>query len=89
MWGHFQYEIIKSIDSQKISNETSNLLMVLNRILSKSYMPYVHFHDSYSGSVISPVDNKEISAKAWVKIILNNKIGKKGKSRWSNDKKCF
>jgi len=89
MWGHFQYEIIKSIDSQKISNETSNLLMVLNRSLSKSYMPYVHFHDSYSGSVISPVDNKEISAKAWVKIILNNKIGKKGKSRWSNDKKCF
>lgn len=89
IWGHFQYEILKSIDSDKLSDEANNLLQVLDRNLSKSYMPYDHSADSQSGSVISPVTNKEISAKAWMKILLNNRLEKEGKSVWSDDQNCF
>lgn len=89
IWGHFQYEILKSIDSDKLSDEANNLLQVLDRNLSKSYMPYDHSADSQSGSVISPVTNKEMSAKAWMKILLNTKIGKEEKSIWSDDQNCF
>ena len=89
IWGHFQYEIFKSIDSDKLSDEANNLLQVLDRNLSKSYMPYDHSADSQSGSVISPVTNKKISAKAWMKILLNNGIEKEGKSVWSDDQNCF
>lgn len=89
IWGHFQYEILKSIDSDKLSDEANNLLQVLDRNLSKSNMPYDHSADSQSGSVISPVSNKKISAKAWMKILLNTKIGKEGKSIWSYDQNCF
>ena len=80
---------ILSIDSDKLSDEANNLLQVLDRNLSKSYMPYDHSADSQSGSVISPVTNKEMSAKAWMKILLNTKIGKEEKSIWSDDQNCF
>lgn len=89
IWGHFQYEILKSIDGDKIGKEANNLLQVLDRSLSKSHIPYDHSADSQFGSVISPVTNKKISAKAWMKILLNNRIDKEGKSVWSDAQNCF
>lgn len=85
-WGDFQYEILSSINKNRRSNQTNQLLGVLNRKFAGKKTIYDYSYDDCFYSVVSPVLGKKLSAKTWMKIIKNPKINGVGKSKWLQEK---
>lgn len=73
-WGDLQFELLKVIPENLLTIKAKNLLQVLNRKFNtgKSY----RFDNHYTKvcNVTSPIGNKKISDKSWLKILSNSKI---------------
>lgn len=71
-WGHFQKEMLPTLDSRRISRKGKELLQVLGRNANIDSIPYYHgFYFSEGGPVLSPIDGHtgRLSDKSWIKII--------------------
>lgn len=85
-WGDFQYEILSSINAQRRCGQINQLLVVLERKYKGKTSIYDYSYDSRCCSVVSPVSGKSLSAKSWMKIIMNPKIKEDRKTKWMYDK---
>ena len=82
-WGGLQYELLSVLPKERISNEVIDLLKVLER--SNSFPD--SFYGSHCGSVVSPLQGKNISPKSWRNILISPKGEKK--CRWDSERKIF
>lgn len=86
-WGDMQYELIPEICNERVSEKTKRLLHVLKRRYKNFNSRYDYESSIRCCSVISPVSGKKLSAKNWISIITNPRIGvQKGKSQWNFEK---
>lgn len=82
-WGGLQYELLSVLPKERISTEVIDLLKVLER--SNSFPE--SFYGSHCGSVVSPLQGKNISPKSWRNILISPKGEKK--CRWDSERKIF
>lgn len=82
-WGSLQYELLSVLPKERISNEVIDLLKVLER--SNSFPD--SFYGSHCGSVVSPLQGKNISPKTWRNILISPKG--ETKCRWDSKRKIF
>ena len=82
-WGSLQYELLSVLPKKRISKEAIELLKVLER--SNSFSD--SFYDSHCGSVVSPLQGKNISAKSWRNILISPKG--ETKCRWNSERNIF
>lgn len=82
-WGSLQYELLSVLPKERISKEAIELLKVLER--SNSFSD--SFYDSHCGSVVSPLQGKNISAKSWRNILISPKS--ETKCRWNSERNIF
>lgn len=82
-WGSLQYELLSVLPKERISKEAIELLKVLER--SNSFSD--SFYDSHCGSVVSPLQGKNISAKSWRNILISPKG--ETKCRWNSERNIF
>ena len=86
-WGDMQYELIPEICNERVSEKTKQLLSVLKRKYRNFNSRYDYESSIRCCSVISPVSDKKLSAKNWISIITNPRIGEqKSKSQWNFEK---
>ena len=72
-WGNVQVELLPCLPYQKLDTKTQQLIAVLNRKF-KDGSNYYKYPDGYSGSVWSPISNKNLSNKQWVRLFSNKKL---------------
>ncbi|MGT2753570.1 hypothetical protein [Streptococcus ovis] len=82
-WGELQYRLLSVLPEDRMSSHATELLKVLER--SNHFNN--SFYESHCGSVVSPLNGKVISYKAWERILLNKKD--KGRSIWDDKQKYF
>lgn len=82
-WGSLQYELLSVLPKERISKEAIELLKVLER--SNSFSD--SFYNSHCGSVVSPLQGKNISAKSWRNILISPKG--ETKCRWNSERNIF
>ena len=82
-WGGLQYELLSVLPKERISTEVIDLLKILER--SNSFPE--SFYGSHCGSVVSPLQGKNISPKSWRNILISPKGEKK--CRWDSERKIF
>lgn len=73
-WGKTQYHLLPKLDPLRISNNTLQLIGVLNRKFYKyTDDDFCHRSNNMAGFVRSPIKNYlQLSNKAWKKLILTN-----------------
>ena len=82
-WGDLQYRLLSVLPKKRMSKEATELLKVLER--SNSFSD--SFYDSHCGSVVSPLQGKNISAKSWRNILISPKG--ETKCRWDSERHIF
>ena len=82
-WGDLQYRLLSVLPKERMSKEAIELLKVLERSNSFSDSLY----DSHCGSVVSPLQGKNISAKSWRNILISPKG--ETKCRWDSERHIF
>ncbi|VED66746.1 MULTISPECIES: hypothetical protein [Streptococcus] len=82
-WGDFQYRLLSVLPKNRMSKEAIELLKVLER--SNSFSD--SFYGSHCGSVVSPLQGKDISAKSWRNILISSKG--ETKCRWDSERHIF
>ena len=82
-WGDLQYRLLSVLPKKRMSKEAIELLKVLER--SNSFSD--SFYDSHCGSVVSPLQGKNISAKSWRNILISPKG--ETKCRWDSKRKIL
>lgn len=82
-WGSLQYKLLSVLPKERMSNEAIELLNVLER--SNNFPE--SFYGSHFGSVVSPLQGKNISPKSWRNILISPKGEKK--CRWDSERKIF
>ena len=82
-WGSLQFELLSVLPKERISKEAIELLKVLER--SNSFSD--SFYGSHCGSVVSPLQGKNISAKSWRNILISPKG--ETKCRWNSERNIF
>lgn len=82
-WGSLQYELLSVLPKERIRKEAIELLKVLER--SNSFSD--SFYNSHCGSVVSPLQGKNISAKSWRNILISPKG--ETKCRWNSERNIF
>lgn len=82
-WGELQYRLLSVLSEDRMSSHATELLKVLERSNHFNHS----FYESHCGSVVSPLNGKVISYKAWEKILLNKED--KGRSLWDDKQKYF
>lgn len=82
-WGDLQYRLLSVLPKERMSKEAIELLKVLER--SNSFSD--SFYDSHCGSVVSPLQGKNISAKSWRNILISPKG--ETKCRWDSERNIF
>lgn len=82
-WGDLQYRLLSVLPKKRMSKEAIELLKVLER--SNSFSD--SFYDSHCGSVVSPLQGKNISAKSWRNILISPKG--ETKCRWDSERHIF
>lgn len=73
-WGDLQFELLRVIPENLLTRKAKNLLHVLNRKFNTGKSHKFDNHYMEVCNVISPISNKKISDKSWVKILSNSKI---------------
>ena len=73
-WGDFQYEILNLVPNKYLNSKDFQLKQVLNRKFNDIRCSTFDLIHSKFGSVISPIENKQINMKNWLKILTNKKI---------------
>ncbi|ALF28063.1 hypothetical protein RN88_05975 [Streptococcus intermedius] len=82
-WGDLQYRLLSVLPKERMSNEAINLLKILER--SNNFPD--SFYGSHCGSVVSPLQGKNISAKSWRNILISPKG--ETKCRWDSERHIF
>lgn len=88
-WGDFQYEILNVIPVDKMSKKTNDLRQVLNRKFNHKTSTKFDIHYCKSGSVVSPIAQKELSDKSWLKILSNKKLINNRKTKFYEKDSTF
>lgn len=88
-WGDFQHEILNIIPIGKMSKKAEDLRQVLNRKYNYKISPKFNNHFFESGSVVSPIAQKELSDKSWLKILSNKKIINNRKTKFYEKNSTF
>lgn len=88
-WGDFQFEILNIIPNDYLDERGIQLKQVLNRRFSLRKYSIYDLNRVKSGSVISPVADKKISLRSWLKILTNKEIKSNHKSRYDSKKSLF
>lgn len=83
-WGGLQYGLLSVLPKERMSNEAIELLKVLER--SNSFPD--SFYGSHCGSVVSPLQGKNISPKSWRNILIISPKGET-KCRWDSERNIF
>lgn len=73
-WGDMQFELLKVIPEGLLTIKAKNLLQVLNRKFNTGKSHRFDNHYMKVCNVTSPIANKRISDKSWLKILSNSKI---------------
>lgn len=73
-WGDLQFELLKVIPEYLLTSKAKNLLQVLNRKFNTGKSNRFDNHYTMVCNVTSPISNKKISDKSWLKILSNSKI---------------
>lgn len=73
-WGDLQFELLKVIPEYLLTSKAKNLLQVLNRKFNTGKSHRFDNHYTRVCNVTSPISNKKISDKSWLKILSNSKI---------------
>lgn len=87
-WGNLQVELLPNLDQKRLDYKTKRLIDVLNRRFEDGSIKY-KYSQGHFGSVYSPLDNKKLSNKQWIKILSNEKIRNKYSHDWKETKKGF
>lgn len=80
-WGDLQYELLKALPIDRLSNHSKQLLQVLERRFINESSMYYHSSGG-GGSVISPISGKKLSDTNWKKILLSRAIKNRKESSW-------
>lgn len=80
-WGDFQKEVLEVLPNERLSDQTKDLIRILNRKFLNGTTLYKH-SNGFGGWVSSPVAGKKLSNKNWKEIVTNSKISHTGSSRW-------
>lgn len=83
-WGDLQHRLLSVLPKERMSNEAIELLKVLER--SNSFPD--SFYGSHCGSVVSPLQGKNISPKSWRNILIISPKGET-KCRWDSERNIF
>lgn len=82
-WGDLQYELLKVLPIDRLSNQAKQLLQVLERKFIKGSSMY-YYSSGGGGSVNSPVSGKKLSDNNWKDILLSKKLKNRKESRWKD-----
>lgn len=80
-WGDLQYEILSILPNERLTNISRQLLKTLNRKFEGKDSVYANSSYGHCGSVWSPIDNKNLSDKNWLKILSNKSISNRSLSK--------
>lgn len=72
-WGNVQVELLPYLPYQRLNYKTRQLMKVLNRKFKKG-SNYYKYDNGHSGSVWSPISNKNLSNKQWIRLFSNKKL---------------
>lgn len=82
-WGDLQYELLKALPIDRLSNQSKQLLQVLERKFIKGSRMY-YYSSGGGGSVNSPVSGKKLSDNNWQEILLSRKLKNRKESSWKD-----
>lgn len=82
-WGDLQYRLLSVLPKERMSNEAIDLLKILER--SNNFPD--SFYGSHCGSVVSPLQGKNLSPNSWKKILISPKG--ETKCRWDGERNIF
>ena len=82
-WGDLQFRLLSILPKERMSAEAIELLKVLER---SNRLPD-SFYDSHCGSVVSPLQGKNISPESWRNILISPKGDTK--CRWNSERNVF
>ena len=84
-WGEAQYFLLPALDPKRSKPATANLIQVLGRKFNQyskdHFLKYGRTSGGWVGSRLDPNLDK-ISDRAWLKIIINQKVGRQETSKW-------
>ncbi|XMB86747.1 hypothetical protein RJG79_02855 [Mycoplasmatota bacterium WC44] len=76
-WGDLQYELLSVIPDELLNKKSLNLKKVLTRKFKNSSTRFRRDLMSRSGSVYSPIDDKELSDDSWLGILTSKSMRKR------------
>lgn len=80
-WGDLQYELLKALPIDRLSNQSNQLLKVLERKFPKGTQMY-HYSYGSSGWIRSPISKKALSTKNWKGILTSKKLKSRNETSW-------
>lgn len=80
-WGDLQAELLPCLQINRMSEEGKRLLTVLKRRFEGVYNIYDN-SSGHSGWVKSPISEKKLSNKSWIKLLTNKKIKGRRNNSW-------
>lgn len=80
-WGNVQVELLPYLPYQRLNYKTRQLMSVLNRKFKNS-SNYYQYDNGHSGSVWSPISNKNLSNKQWIRLFSNKKLESLKRHTW-------
>lgn len=80
-WGNVQVELLSYLPYQRLNYKTRQLMKVLNRKF-KNGSNYYKYDNGHSGSVWSPISNKNLSNKQWIRLFSNKKLENLKRHTW-------
>lgn len=82
-WGDLQYEIFRVLPEERLSNQTKQLLQVLERKYPLGTNMFSNYSSS-GGSVNSPVSGKKLSENNWRNILTSKKLENMKDPKWKD-----
>lgn len=82
--GDLQKELLEILPVNRMSTHAADMIKVLKRKFPNNTNYYTQ-HGVQSGTVSSPISNKKLSNKQWLKILTNKRIKNRDYSPWNDD----
>ena len=80
-YGDLQFELLNSLQNERLSKQSLAFLNVLNRKFPAGTKKYI-YSDGMSGVRSTPIDGKKLSNKSWLGILNNNNKINSRENRW-------